>query len=113
MFTYDPTCHTPLSVTVARTAAPFRELHHLPADQAGVGRLVHPVGDVADLAEERRRAPVRLMRIGPSVAEELAELLSDGHRLAHPLHPAIERGLRVRRVPPAFPADGDHPGLVS
>src|SRR6478609_11546650 len=38
----------------------LRMPHHLQADLAGVGRLVNPVGDVADLAEERRRATLRL-----------------------------------------------------
>jgi uncharacterized OB-fold protein len=47
-----------------------------------------------------------------SVAEVLAELLSDGHRLAHPLHPAVERRLRVRLVPPALLGEGDDAGLV-
>src|SRR4029077_13690145 len=101
--------------------------HHLHADLAGVGRLVDPVGDIADPAQERRRAALRLqycwleryiraqslnglgMSISPwSVAEELAELLSDSHRLAHPLPPAVECCLRVRRVPPALLGEGDH-----
>jgi len=43
---------------------------------------------------------------------EKAELLSDSHRLAHPLHPAVECCLRVRRVPPALLGEGDHAGLV-
>ena len=47
-----------------------------------------------------------------SAAEELAKLLSDSHGLAHPLHPAVERRLRVRTVPPALLGKGDHAGLV-
>jgi hypothetical protein len=41
-----------------------------------------------------------------------AELLADGHRLTHPLHPAVERGLGVRRVPAALLGKGDHACLV-
>src|SRR5882757_4937794 len=134
MFIYDPTCHTPSTVTVAGTPPPVVScacriifMPISPASAASWIRLgmspIWPRNDDGRPCDsrycwlERYIRPQSLnglgMRIDPrSVAHELAELLSDGHRLAHPLHPAVERRLGIRRVPPSLLGQGDHACLV-